>query len=101
MRNKLKYIWGKVIYWPLRKWRQIKNVIGWIPVVWKQFDFDYRYSLDVFKHQLSKQAKFMESDRALGMNSKTDAEKIRMVIRLMDKVYDEDYACEYQQKLKD
>jgi hypothetical protein len=98
--SKLKKIWRNITYWPRRKWRQIKNVIGWIPVVWNQFDFDYRYSLDVFKHQLSKQAKHMDSDRAMGMNSKIDAEKIRMVVRLMDKVYDEEYACEYQDKLK-
>ena len=101
MENKLKEIWRNINYWPRRKWRQIKNVIGWIPVVWNQFDFDYRYSLDVFKHQLLKQAKFMESDKAYGVNSHIDAQKIRMVVRLMDKVYNEEYACEYQQKLKD
>jgi hypothetical protein len=100
MKSKLNDIWRNITYWPRRKWRQIKNVINWIPVVWNQFDFDYRYSLEVFKHQLLKQAKFMESDRAIGANSKIDAEKIRMVVRLMDKVYDEDYACEYQDRLK-
>ena len=99
--SKLKNIWRNINYWPRRKWRQIKNVIGWIPVVWKQFDFDYRYSIEVFKHQILKQAKFMESDKAYGVNSHIDAQKIRMVVRLMDKVYDEEYACEYQQKLKD
>jgi len=99
--NKLNDLWRNINYWPRRKWRQIKNVIGWIPVVWKQFDFDYRYSLDVFKHQLLKQAKFMESDKAYGVNSHIQAQKIRMVVRLMDKVYDEEYALEYQQKLKD
>ena len=99
--SKLKEMWIDINYWPRRKWRQIKNVIGWIPVVWKQFDFDYQYSLDVFKHQLLKQAKYMESDKAYGVNSHIQAQKIRMVVRLMDKVYDEEYACEYQQKLKD
>ena len=99
--GKLKEIWRNITYWPRRKWRQIKNVISWIPVVWKQFDFDYMYSLEVFKHQLLKQAKFMESDKAYGVNSHIDAQKIRMVVRLMDKVYDEDYTLEYQQRLKD
>jgi hypothetical protein len=99
--SKLSEIWGRITYWPKRKFRQIKNVITWIPVVWNQFDFDYRYSLEVFKHQLSKQAKYLESDKALGFGSKHRAEKIRMVLRLMDKVYDEYYAYEYQQKLKD
>ncbi len=99
--SKLKEILININYWPRRKWRQIKNVIGWIPVVWKQFDFDYRYSLDVFKHQLLKQAEFMESDKAYGVNSHIDAQKIKMVVILMDKVYHGEYACEYQQKLKD
>tara|TARA_R100000951_G_scaffold86832_1_gene74585 strand:+ start:1941 stop:2459 length:519 start_codon:yes stop_codon:yes gene_type:complete len=99
--SKLKEILIDINYWPRRKWRQIKNVIGWIPVVWKQFDFDYYYSLDVFKHQLLKQAKYMESDKAMDKDSKIDAKKIRTVVRLMDKVYNEEYACEYQQKLKD
>jgi len=97
--SNLKKLWRNINYWPRRKWRQIKNVISWIPVVWKQFDFDYSYSLEVFKYQLSKQAKFMESDKPL-VGAKGRAEKIRMVIRLMDKVYDEGYACEYQDKLK-
>ena len=101
MKNQLSNIWRRVTYWPRRKWRQIKNVINWIPLVWNQFDFDYHYSIEVFKHQLLKQAKFMESDNAYGVNSHIDAQRIRMICRLMDKVYDEDYACEYQQKLKD
>ena len=95
--NKLNDLWRNINYWPRRKWRQIKNVIGWIPVVWNQFDFDYRYSLDVFKHQLLKQAKFMESDKAYGVNSHIDAQKIRMVVRLMDKVYDEEYMNDWHE----
>ena len=101
MKNRLENIWRNINYWPRRKWRQIKNVIGWIPVVWNQFDFSYDYSIKVFKHQLLKQAKYMESGKAYGVNSHTDAQKIRMICRLMDKVYNEEYACEYQQKLKD
>ena len=101
MKSRLNDIWGNITYWPRRKWRQIKNVINWIPIVWNQFDFDYRYSLEVFKYQLLKQASFMDSDKAMTKDSKIDAQKIRMICRLMDKVYDEEYGCEYQQKLKE
>ena len=100
MENKLKNIWRDITYWSRRKYRQIKNVINWIPIVWNQFDFDYCYSLEVFKHQLLKQAEYMDSDRAYGANSKIDAQRIRMICRLMDKVYNDDYACEYQDRLK-
>ena len=39
-----------------RKIWQIKNVFRWLPIIWKQYDFDYHYSLEVFKFQLKKQA---------------------------------------------
>ena len=87
-------------YFFKRKYRQIKNVIKWLPVIWKQYDFDYHYSLEVFKFQLLKQADFMESDKSYGVNSHIDAQRIRMIVRLMDKVYNDDYACEYQDRLK-
>lgn len=88
------------MYWFKRKFQQIKNVIEWIPAIWKIFDWDYRYSLDVFKFQLQKQVKFLESDKAMSMEAKNTASRIKMVLRLMDKVYDEEYGCEYQDRLK-
>lgn len=87
------------MYWLKRKIRQIKNVLRWLPIIWKQFDFDYRYSIEVFSFQLQKQAEFLESDRACTMDAKARASRIRTIIRLMDKVYEEEYACEYQDEL--
>lgn len=88
-------------YFFRRKFWQIKNLFRWIPIIWNQFDFDYRYSIDVFKFQLQKQADFLESDKAHTVEAKNNAKRIRMVLRLMDKVYDEEYGCEYQGKLKE
>lgn len=90
-----------MIYWFKRKYRQIKNVFRWLPIIWKQYDFDYNYSLEVFKFQLQKQAEFFESDRAVTLYAKDRAKRIRTILRLMDKVYEEDYACEYQKILKE
>jgi hypothetical protein len=84
-----------MIYWFKRKIWQIKNVIKWLPKIWNQYDFDYGYSIDVFKFQLEKQAEFLESNKACTLSAKDKASRIRMVIRLMDKVYNEDYALEY------
>jgi len=88
-------------YWFKRKYRQIKNVFRWLPIIWKQYDFDYRYSLEVFKFQLQKQAEFLESDRAVTLCAKDKAKRIRTILKLMDKVYEDDYACEYQKILKE
>jgi len=84
-----------------RKIWQIKNVFRWLPIIWKQYDFDYNYSLEVFKFQLQKQAEFLESDRAVTLCAKDKAKRIRTVIKLMDKVYDDEYGMEYQDILKE
>ena len=79
------------MYWFKRKYRQIKRVIDFFPLIWNGYDFDYHYALELFKKQLERQAKFMESDRAMALSAKTNAQKIRTALRLMDIVYDEKY----------
>ena len=90
-----------MIYFIKRKVWQIKNVFRWLPIIWKQHDFDYQYSVGVFKFQLKKQAEFFESDKACTLSAKDTAKRIRTVIKLMDKVYNEEYGMEYTGKLKE
>jgi hypothetical protein len=94
MLNDIKYFFK-------RKYQQIQRVIDFLPMIWNGFDFDYSYSVQLFKKQLERQAKFFESDKSYSDRSKQDASRIRTAIRLMDKVYDEEYASEYQDKLKE
>jgi hypothetical protein len=92
--------WNDITYFFRRKYEQVKRVIDFLPMIWNGFDFDYNYSLELFKKSLERQAKFLESDRACTLEAKQNAAKIRTAIRLMDKVYDDDYGSEYQDKLK-
>ena len=84
-----------------RKYQQVERVIDFLPIIWKGYDFDYMYSLELFKKQLERQAKLFESDKLNSDRSKQNASRIRTAIRLMDKVYNEDYGAEYQDKLKE
>lgn len=89
------------MYWFKRKYRQIQRVIDFLPIIWKGFDFDYIYSIELFKKQLERQAKFMESsDKAHLENAKLNAAKIRTAIRLMDKVYNGEYSMEYMDTIE-
>jgi len=87
------------MYWVKRKIRQVRRVIDFLPLIWNGFDFDYKYALDLFKKQLGRMADMMESDRAMTLEAKTNAQKIRTAIRLMDKVYGEEYASEYMTQI--
>jgi hypothetical protein len=71
--------------------RKIKRVIDFIPIVWKGYDFDYRYALDLFHYQLKRTAVFMDSDNAYSVRAKQDARRLRTILELMKKVYDEEY----------
>ena len=80
-----------MMYWFRRKYEQIQRVIDFLPIIWKGFDFDYHYSLELFKKQLERQAKFLESDKPYSSDAKHQASRIRTALRLMDKVYNDDY----------
>ena len=83
-----------------RFFRRVKRVIDFLPMIWKGFDFDYRYGIELFQYQLKRTADFMESDRAMTMDAKIRAKRIRTAVELLQKVYDGEYGCEYQDKLK-
>jgi len=89
--------WNSFTYFFRRKYHQVRNVFRWLPIIWNQFDFDYCYSLEVFKFQLLKQAEAMETNGTL-VGSENRAKRIRTIIGLMDKVYDDEYAMEYYGK---
>lgn len=87
--------WNNISYFFSRKYHQIERVLDFLPIIWKGFDFDYYYSLELFKKQLERQAKFLESNKARTLEAKQNASKIRTAIRLMDKVYNGDYETEW------
>jgi len=89
------------MYWIKNKLRQIRRVIDFLPIIWKGHDFDYSYALDLFKYQLERQAKYMASDKAHTMSAKDNSRRIYTAIKLMDKVYDEEYGMEYLDKIEE
>ena len=88
-------IWIEIKYWFRRKFWQIRNIIHWIPILWNQYDFDYIYAIKVFRFQLLKMAKFLDSDNACTISSRDKSKDIKKVIELMDKIYDDKYHEEY------
>jgi hypothetical protein len=75
--------------------RNIKRVIDFLPLIWKHRDYDYRHSINLFKYSLQRQADFFETDKTYSANAKQYASRIRTAIRLMDKVYEEEYGLAY------
>jgi hypothetical protein len=94
MLNDIKYFFK-------RKYGQVKRVIDFLPTIWNGYDFDYSYSVQLFRKSLERQAELFESDKSYSARSKQDASRIRTAIRLMDKVYNDEYESEWVDKLKE
>lgn len=88
------------MYWFKRKWRQIKRVWDFLPIIWKGYDWDYRYAIELFQHQLKRTADEIEA-RGYQVGRHNTANRIRTAVELMEKVYDEEYQFEYATKIEE
>lgn len=90
------------IYFRLKKWTypfrrfvsNIKRTWNYLPIIWKTYDFDYIYSLDIMIFQLERVVKVLESENAHGERSKWRASRGRLIIRLYEKYREDYYALE-------
>lgn len=88
-------------YWLKRKKNQINRVFDFLPIIWNSYDFDYRYSIDIFKKSLERQVDYLESNNSHTESASHNASRIRTAIRFMDKVYEDEYSTEYFDELHD
>jgi hypothetical protein len=80
--------------------RGIKKLWYWFPVIWKDRDYDDHFIFEVLKHKLKAQAKYIgENDRHT--RAQQDARRMRLCVRLIDKIQDESYQMEYMDYHKD
>ena len=98
----IKSVWEYLYdtYWDLIGWRlrefkvSVKNLIKWFPIIWKDRDWDDYYIFEVLKFKLKNQAKYT-SDRDRHTRSELDVKRMRLCVKLIDKVSDEFYSSEY------
>ena len=74
--------------------RGVKNLWRWFPVIWKDRDYDGHYIFEVIRVKLEHQAKHI-GDRDIHTTAKRDAEKMRLVAKLIKLQQDDFYDMEY------
>jgi hypothetical protein len=78
----------------------VKNIIYWFPIIWKDRNWDDHYIFDILKHKLKAQAKYI-GDRDWHTRAQLDAKRMRLCVKLIEKIQEEDYAMEYMDYHKD
>lgn len=88
------WLWNN-IGWKIRDvYCSIKNVIRWLPVIWKDRDWDDHFIFEILKTKLKHQAKYI-GDRDRHTNAKYNSERMMLCVRLIEKIQDEFYSMEY------
>ena len=72
----------------------IKNIWYWLPVIWKDRNWDSSFIFEILSHKLKAQSKYI-GERDIHTRAKRDAEIMMTCVRLIEKVDDEFYNMEY------
>lgn len=72
----------------------VKNLWRWFPTIWKDRDWDDSYIFEIIRVKLEHQAKYI-GDRDIHTSAKRDAEKMRLVAKLIQLQKDDFYSMEY------
>jgi len=96
--RKLSYIsawWNQEARYYLKDFTKgIKNLWYWIPVIWKDRNWDDSFIFTILSHKLKAQAKYIGS-RGIHLSAERDAEIMMTCVRLIEKVREEWYGMEY------
>ena len=83
---------GKYLHTTIK--RGVKNLIYWLPIIWKDRHWDSHYIFEIMIHKIKAQSKWI-GDRDIHTRAKRDAEVMMTCVNLMKLVQDEFYSAEY------
>jgi hypothetical protein len=96
--RKLRFIplwWNQEGRYTLKEIRTgFKNIFYWLPIIWKDRNWDSHYIFEIMMHKIKAQSKYIGS-RDIHTRAKRDAEVMMTCVRLMKLVQDETYSSEY------
>ena len=71
--------------------RRVKRLFSYIPIIWKGYDFDYMYALELFLTQLDRTGNYIEK-HGYREDSQWVADRIRLAIKLANLGFKEGYS---------
>ena len=92
----MRKFFDKYFRYPYDDFKQgIKNLIKWFPIIWKDRNWDHDFIFSILKFKLTTQAEStLKND--IHTRAQYDAEKMRLCVRLIEKIQSGDYDTEYQ-----
>ena len=78
----------------------IKKLWYWVPIIWKDRDWDSHYIYEILKHKLKSQSQYI-GRRDLHTRAQQDARRMMLCVKLIQICQDETYSMEYMDYSED
>jgi hypothetical protein len=73
----------------------IKNICGWIKILWNNFDWDHSFLLDILEYKLSKMKSYFEKDTIIARDDANDiVAQLNLCIFACNQLNTEEYETE-------
>ena len=92
------WFWTYVGFYFYRTYNNIKNIIRWIPILWKDRDFDQSYLIYVMKFKIERMLEYHEREDAIlaDYEKQRTVEGLRTALSLIQKTFiDAEYEHEW------
>jgi hypothetical protein len=78
----------------------VKNIIYWLPIIWKDRHWDHGYIFTILQHKLKAQSKEI-GGKDRHTRAQYDSKKMNLCVNLIQKLQDDFYEMEYMNYAKD
>lgn len=76
------------------KFNSLKKLWKWIPIIWRDRDWDHYYIFEILKTKLEGVVEYTKKE-GISFNKEYDIQKLKTALRLIDKVQNEYYLQKY------
>jgi hypothetical protein len=73
--------------------RRINNLFRWLPVIWKDEQWDYYFIFEILKHKLTIMSDAIRKN-GIHVSAKHDADRMILAIKLIERIQNEYYMSE-------
>ena len=82
------------VIWRIRRViRRTKNLFRWLPVIWKDEQWDHHFIFEILKYKLIIMSEYIRKN-SNHTSAEYDADRMMLAVRLIDKVQNEEYIDE-------
>lgn len=82
-------------------YKGIKNIIKWMPLVWRDRDWDYHYFLQIMKFKLNNMNKELKNSEFLAYTDTKAIKALKICVNLLDRLDKDEYNDNSIYKLMD